>query len=69
MHSALGDPWQLHAVVRQSDLRLDLLARQAVSAFVVKRLAWPLVELARHGIQLGLRDVRQVDTLREVLPQ
>jgi len=32
MHSALGDPWQLRAVVRQSDLRLDLLARQAVSA-------------------------------------
>ena len=72
-------PLPLESALRQQCLQYPLLAldstdrRNSLSislcrCFVPQRLTWPFVELARHGIQLRLRDIGQIDPLREVLP-
>src|SRR5665213_65336 len=37
--------------------------------FELQGLTWPFVELARHFVEIGLQVYRQIDSLREVLPQ
>ncbi len=56
--------WVLDSTDRRNSLSISLCR-----CFVAQCLAWPFVELACHDVQLGLRDIGQIGSLEEVLPQ